>query len=343
MFKKIVLVLVALIVLLAVVTVFLPSTVHVERSIDIERPPSTVFALVDSFVRFDRWAPIFDDESRPDLVFDGPVIGTGAKVEWSPADHPNRSSTLEITTSEPFERVEMTGRMCGRGDAAIVFGIEPAESGTRLTWTFDVDFGKKFWMRVPALVLRRRLDDRVGRGLARLKETAESLPEADWSEIDISVGEQPARPILYVSGRSETDSASIGQALTAAFGRVAETMRNHGLQQAGAPMAIARSWNEKGYVFDAAIPYSGGITEDELEGSPVRRGATQPGLILRAVHVGPYRTISSTYEKVRAFMEAHGFTAAGDPWESYVSDPTVTPQEELVTVISYPVKAPDLQ
>ena len=72
----------------------------------------------------------------------------------------------------------------------------------------------------------------------------------------------------------------------------------------------------------------------------MQRGATPPGRVVQAVHVGPYAGISESYRKVMAFMGAHGFRPAGDPWESYVSDPTVTPAEELITIISYPVDDP---
>ena len=55
--KKIVLALVVLIVLLAAIGMMLPRNVHVERSIVIDAPPATVFALVDGYKQFNKWSP----------------------------------------------------------------------------------------------------------------------------------------------------------------------------------------------------------------------------------------------------------------------------------------------
>jgi effector-binding domain-containing protein len=44
--------------------------------------------------------------------------------------------------------------------------------------------------------------------------------------------------------------------------------------------------------------------------------------------------------KIAAWLAVHGITRAGDAWESYVSDPTRTPEALLVTDVYYPIEAP---
>jgi effector-binding domain-containing protein len=42
-----------------------------------------------------------------------------------------------------------------------------------------------------------------------------------------------------------------------------------------------------------------------------------------------------TYEKLSAYMAAHGLREGPVSWEQYISDPGVTPEDELVTHIYY--------
>ncbi len=329
-----------LVVLAVVVGVLLPSTVHIERSTMIDAPPATVFALVNGFALFNRWSPWFEMDPEARYTYEGPAFGPGAKMSWV-SDHPQvGAGSQEITASTPFERVEIRDDFSGEGFAETSFDIEDTESGTRITWSFDTDFGWNLIDRYQGLMLDSWVGGNYEHGLSKFKEIAEALPNADWSVMDITVDQRVAAPILFVHGQAEADAASIGRALDDAYGTIAGVMQKMGLKQAGAPLAFARSWGEAGFIFDAGIPYSGDITEAQLEKSPVQRGATPPGRVVQAVHVGPYAGISGSYRKVMAFMGAHGFEPAGDPWESYVSDPTVTSQDDLITIISYPVRDP---
>lgn len=324
-----------------VVGVFLPSEVHVERTTTIDSPPATVFALVNGFALYNRWSPWFEMDPEARYTFEGPAFGPGAKMSWVSDNQWVGAGSREITVAVPFEHVEVQMDFGEEGSAETAFDIERVEDGTRIAWSFKTDFGWNLFDRYQGLFFDSWVGDKYEEGLAGLKKFAETLPNLDWSTMDFSVEEHNAVPILFVHGETDaTDAASIGQAFEAAYGTIATLMRRMGLEQAGAPLVFARTGAKKGFAFDAGIPYSGDITEVQLEGSQVQRGATPPGRTIQAVHVGPYAGISESYLKVMAFMGAHGFEPSGDPWESYVSDPTVTPQEKLLTIISYPVSDP---
>ena len=66
MLKKILIALLVLAALIVMIGFFLPATVHVERSITIDAPPATVFALANSFRGFNEWSPWA--EIDPDTV-----------------------------------------------------------------------------------------------------------------------------------------------------------------------------------------------------------------------------------------------------------------------------------
>ena len=67
-------------------------------------------------------------------------------------------------------------------------------------------------------------------------------------------------------------------------------------------------------------------------------GETYGGRVVRAMHVGPYTELQETYTIIYAFVVAHNLEANGRSWETFVSDPGNTPEDELKTEIYYPVK-----
>src|ERR1700755_2063659 len=69
--------------ILVAVGFVLPDTKHVERSIVIDRPPSQVFTLLDSFRRFGEWSPWADQDPNMKIDFSGPTSGSGAKYSWT--------------------------------------------------------------------------------------------------------------------------------------------------------------------------------------------------------------------------------------------------------------------
>ena len=72
--------------------------------------------------------------------------------------------------------------------------------------------------------------------------------------------------------------------------------------------------------------------------SPVKVKQTYSGKALKVVHRGAYREMETTYEKLMAFVAAHGYEPAGAPWDEYVSDPGNTPESELITNVYMPVR-----
>jgi effector-binding domain-containing protein len=97
-------------------------------------------------------------------------------------------------------------------------------------------------------------------------------------------------------------------------------------------MAITRAWDEQGYQFDAAIPVM--MRPVELSGR-VQAGQSPSGPSVRVVHIGPYDRMAPSYEKLAAYMAAHGLREGNVSWEHYISDPGVTPEEELITHIYF--------
>ena len=333
--KKIFFVLIALVVVFVVVGFLLPRQRHVERSVFIDTPPSVVFSQVNGLQNFNDWSPWVALMPDAEYSFEGPAFGVGSKLSWSETDE---TGSQTIIASAPYERVDVELDFGSQGTAQSAYLLQPENGGTRLTWTFDTDFGLNIINRYWGLLLERQLGPSFAQGLTNLKRITEELPKVDWSHLEIGITDVPSTTIAYFTGSSGRDPDEIGAALAAAYGRVALFISTNELQMGGQPLAITNYWDERGWGFDAGIPVSGAPSRGAGPDSPVRMGETYGGRVVRAVHVGPHTTLEETHAIIIAFITAHRLEANGRNWEVFVSDPGNTPEEELVTEIYYPVK-----
>jgi len=176
------------------------------------------------------------------------------------------------------------------------------------------------------------------KGLADLKSLAETLPRADFSELQIEHVLVETAPIAYVTTSSVPSATAISEAMGEAFFDVLQFMDRNGLKEVGAPLSITRVFSGSRVVFDAAIPVQGVIENTPESGDRVRVGTSYGGPALRATHIGSYGDLARTHEKIAAYLAAHGIRRNGDAWESYESDPARTPESELVTYVYYPIE-----
>ena len=69
------------------------------------------------------------------------------------------------------------------------------------------------------------------------------------------------------------------------------------------------------------------------EANGVKVGETYAGRVVKLTHKGPYNTMAPSYERIHAYTKANNLKEKPDAWEEYVSDPTETEDEELLTNI----------
>lgn len=84
----------------------------------------------------------------------------------------------------------------------------------------------------------------------------------------------------------------------------------------------------------------GVVVEKPFTDSGRVKGGTLPaGLTVVAWHVGPYHKLSETHARVQAWMAEKEYEGNGPPWEEYVTDPGLEPDEsKLRTRVCWPVK-----
>jgi effector-binding domain-containing protein len=325
----------AALVALALIGLALPSKHSIEVSTEIDAHQATVFALVNDFRRYALWAPWAETDPNARFIYSGNTRGKGATVTWDGAIV--GSGTQTITESRPFEYVEVVMNAGEAGEARSWFRLAPGTGTTIVHWGFEADHGLNVVGRYFASMLGGIVARDYEAGLANLKELAESLPTADFSDLEVEHLVVEPMDIAYLATRSRPEPGAISEAMGEAYFEILTFIDEHGLQEAGAPLSISRSFRGSQMLFDAAIPVRGVSPGTPREGPGVKLGTTYGGAVIRVRHVGSYRDLASTHRKIAAYLAALGIEKNGAAWESYVSDPAKVAEQELLTYVYYPV------
>jgi len=317
----------------------LPRNVHVERSATIAAPRATVFTLLNSYKQFNRWSPWFELDPEARYTYEGPGAGVGAKLSWVGNEQTLGSGSQVITASEPYEKVAADvdfGQ--GGGPAKQVYTLTAEGAGTKVSWSMDVDLGMNPIGRYFGLGFEGMIGKDFDRGLALLKTFAEGLPKADFAGLDIEAASVEPITVAYVPTSSAKNDGAIAAAIGAAYGEVGAFMKAQMLKQAGAPITIDTGSSDTGYLFDAAIPVDGVPARPVPPESRVRLKQTYGGKVLKVALRGSYSQIPATYDKIVAYIAAHGIETNGNPWDEFANDPTTVKESEILTNIYFPIK-----
>ena len=331
----------AVIVALAVIGLFLPSRALVERSIAIDARQATVFALLNDFHQVNKWSPWIDDDPNAQIEIFGPRRGVGATVAWNGNIIGQGSQT--ITESVPFERVVIALDFVDQGKADVVFELREADEGTEVVWSFNMDFGFSLVDRYFGLIIGGAIGEDYEEGLASLKSLAEGLPGTDFSDVEIEHIVVEATDIAYLPTSSVPEATAMSDAMGKAYFSILGFIDENNLREAGAPISISREFSGSEIHFDAAIPVRGMGNGAPRGDASVKLGKTYEGPVIRVRHVGSYRSLGRTHDKIAAYLAALGIERNGDAWESYVSDPTRTDGAELLTYVYYPIVVEELK
>ena len=157
-----------------VATLMQPSQGHIEKSIVINAPASSVFAEVSDFQKFNVWSPWAKMDPEAKQTFEGTASSVGHKMAW---DGP-KTGTGSMWTEESRENEYVKNGMKFGGSETTYYSefiLTPEGEGTKITWTYDGAneglSGKAKW-----LVMGSMMGSQYEHGLNDLKQIVESKP-----------------------------------------------------------------------------------------------------------------------------------------------------------------------
>src|SRR5689334_16418092 len=95
--KRILIVIVILVALCAIVGLFLPSAVHIERSLTMNAKPEKVYNYVNNLHNNNEWSPWYLKDTAAKYTYEGPEAGVGAKLSWV-SKNSNVGEGYQVTT-----------------------------------------------------------------------------------------------------------------------------------------------------------------------------------------------------------------------------------------------------
>jgi effector-binding domain-containing protein len=317
---------------------FLSPDLALTRSIEIDRPRATVYALISDLRTFNEFSPWYARDPQARYVFSGPESGVGQSARWESAALGAGDQAIVAATENQSVRYRLNST--ARGGSFSVIAIEPAGSGVKVSWSLSAQCPRE-WRFVlcrygnlfAAPTISQDFDD----GLARLKTLAETVPAIDFEGLAITETNAAARDFAYVENATSLEQSKIRTAMSQAFALVEGVMTENQIARAGPPLAITVKIDPQAnlFAFKAGVPFSGPAPASDPR---VRVGKTPEGAAIKAVHVGPYDAMKETYARIDAYMRAHRIEAAGGPWEVYLEPPNGANPAAARTEIWFPVK-----
>jgi len=338
LFRKVLLGIGGLLILLTLVAYLLPRSVHVERSTVIAAPRATVFTIVNSFTHFNKWSPWAALDPNAKYTYEGPVAGVGPRMIWVGDPSTMGSGSQIITASTPWETVTTDIDFGPQGRATGRFTLTAQGPATHVVWALDTDLGMNPVSRYFGLMFDGMIGRDFEKGLAGLKKLAEGMPKGDFAELAVETVDVAPVTVAYVPTSSGRDDASIAAAIGKAYGEIGAFMKANKLTMTSAPMTINTKWTDASYEFEAAVPVDKAPAKAIPADSPIKVMQTYGGKALKVVHKGAYRNLGLTYDKLSAYLAAHGIAENGDSWAVWVDDPASVPEAGLRTFIFMPVK-----
>lgn len=167
-------VLAVLVVLFVVIPLFLPSKVHVERSIEINADAEKIFPMVNAFRNWEKWSPWQQKDPDMQHTYFG-ESGLGHKHSWKGNKKVGQGS-MTMTQSIPNRELGFDLQF-GPNPKPNPVGFTFVETGsvTRVTWFMDVDFGMFLPGRYFGLMFDKWMAPDLEGGLSNLKTHCETV------------------------------------------------------------------------------------------------------------------------------------------------------------------------
>jgi type II secretory pathway pseudopilin PulG len=141
-------------VLFTIVGFILPSSRHLENSVETNRKATIVYDTLNSVRHFRDWNPAVAGDPAIKINLSGPDSGVGAKVSWSSEEKALGEGSWTITESVPNKSVTYAIEDIDRGhNKRAEFTLTPtgkAGRNNQITQSYDVDYGLNLLAATPA-------------------------------------------------------------------------------------------------------------------------------------------------------------------------------------------------
>lgn len=321
-----------LVLLIAIIGLFLPSKVHVERSITVNTAPDIPFNLINDLSKFNDWSPWYNIDTNTVYTNSELKTGVGAWISWK-SDNPDvGNGKLSITESKPNELIVTKLEFEGWDPSGASYLFTTENNTTKITWTMDSDMGYNVIGRWFGLFMDDMIGKDYDKGLAAIKKICEEQPIQDKVVgFDVNLRTLPTQNFIYLTNQN-INANEIGLKIGESLMKLDAFAKNNKVDVAGPPFTVWYSPTN----FVTGIPISGELLASDKD---IKVGQ-QAGCDAYVVsYYGAYSNTQAVYENMSSFITEKGKRPSGPPRELYLSDPVLEKDTaKWLTEIVFPVQ-----
>jgi len=136
-------------------------------------------------------------------------------------------------------------------------------------------------------------------------------------------------PVPALTIRTRTSVSALQDLFNEGYSSIARFLASKGLEPSGNPFAVYFNMGLEDFEVEFGFPVG-----EAVEGEGVMtRSATPSGRAVTTLYIGPYEDVEPAYTALMKWAEDNGLRLEGTAYEIYLSDPAVTPPEQLKTRI----------
>ena len=303
----------------------------VARSIHIDSDPNSVFDKVSDFSTWTTWSPWLCAEPDAKVTVSENSNSVGSSYAWE--GEITGSGELEHLRLEPGRFIEDEIRFLKpwKSISKVGFQFEPAQNGTKVTWTMDGSLPWfMFWM-LPMMEPFIGMD--YDRGLAMMKEWIETgkIRSETQNKGVVKVG-----PLRMAGVHRTCEFKKIPENMAVDYEKCTALFEKNGLPTDKGMMAVYHRFNIKKQIMEYTCGYMVDGPVDLPELNEWEIGTAQA---LRVDHIGSYDHLGNGWSAANQIVRYKKLKQSkAGTFEIYRNTPADTPPEELVTEIYLPLK-----
>ena len=325
--------LLGIVALLLLVSLFLPSKVHVERSIVINTTADVPFQLINNLTQWKQWSPWHALDTNAIWQYSDDVEGTNAWYTWNSKNPDVGNGKLTITESKEFELIVTKLEFEDMTPSEAKYIFEENNATTKITWSLDSDMGMNPIGKFFGLLMDHYIGPDYEKGLTNLKTISESKPKQETIlGFKLEMRKVEPNKFIYMNYK-DVKMEEIGMKIGEGFMMLDAYAKQSGAQVNGYPFTI---WYSPS-MFNVALPVNNNTnTKGEI------RYKSEAGFMAYVVsYLGAYEKSMPVYDAMENYIKDKGLKPAGPPQEVYITDPmTEKDTTKWLTEMVFPVVQP---
>lgn len=298
----------------------LPNALAVTRTITINRPRASVFAMSNDLRIAKEWSPLYAQDPDADYSFSGDTAGAGQSMRWNSNNREVGAGRMSIVSSNENQSIEAILELSNRATLNSHMEFRPRAGATGIVWAMSAECASGA-VNVPCrymnLVMRPLVERQMDAGLRRLKTLTEQLPNVDFEHLNPEFDVYEAQTFVYSSvDTAANDPAQVDTAEAVGLQQVRLFMSQYNLTPSAPLMRVVTAYDAtRGRMsFRIGYPFSGPAPSSVVG---VQIGQTPSGEAMHVVVRGSREQVRNTYVQMYTYMQAHriAMREGGNPWE----------------------------